>query len=504
MACLSLLLAGSYTGVQAQYMDDILRYSQPETGATARFMGLGNAQTALGGDLSSIAGNPAGLGFFSQSDLGITLDYTSNLNKARYFGTNSKNTVDRIGISQFSAVFNLPTRRAIGSNLSSGWVNFNIGVGYYKTNNFYGTLGYTGINSESSIADFMTSNDFTYGDFGEESGMIEKDAQGYYLPMTTLDNKQTVFNREEGSQSETDVSFGANYGNRFYIGASLGFARVNHRVNYLFMEDGSMENAGYIYSQNPSSRFVDPTNPDYSIYNPLLESEYAFDNEYWSDTRGNGFNAKLGLIYRPVSQVQIGVTATTPTWYTLTNEYTDYFGVTNFLGDGTDDGLEYPEETSYFDYNLRTPYRLNGGVAVIFGGGLISADVEYVDYASMRFSSESSDTDYNMNASIKEAYTNAVNFRVGAEYMLAPDVLIRAGYGRAGGPYKAFDSHTQTVSAGLGYRINNVYFDLAYRHLSQEYGLSPYQLQDANGPASPVVDVENTRNNISLTAGFKF
>ena len=505
IACLSMLLAGSFTGAHAQYMDDILRYSQPETGATARFKGLGNAQTALGGDLSSVAGNPAGLGFFSQSDIGITLDYTGNLNKAAYYGTGSKNTVDRVGISQFSAVFNLPNRRAIGSNLTNGWVNFNIGVGYYKTNNFYSTLGYTGINSESSIADFMTyNNGNTYGDFGWESGMIDKDATGALLPMTTLDNKQTVFNREEGSQSETDVSFGANYGNRFYIGASLGFTRVNHQVNYLFMEDGSIADYGYIYPVNPSSRFVDPGKDDYNVFNPLLESDYAYDNESLSDSSGNGFNAKLGVIYRPVNQVQIGVTATTPTWYTLTNEYTDYFGITNYLIDGTDDGLEYPEETSYFDYSLRTPYRLSGGVAVILGSGLISADVEYVDYASMQFSSDDHLTDVDMNNGIKDTYTSAVNFRIGAEYMLAPDLLIRGGYGYGGGPYRAFESHTQTVSGGLGYRINNVYFDLSYQHFSQDYGLSPYLLDDVNGPASPIVDVNNTRNNVMLTAGFKF
>src|SRR5690606_37410387 len=178
--------------------------------------------------------------------------------------------------------------------------------------------------------------------------------------------------------------------------------------------------------------------------------------------------------------------------------------VTNYLTGGTEDGLEYPEETTYFNYNLRTPYRLNGGVAVLLGMGLISADVEYVDYASMQFSSTDSGTDNNMNDNIQQTYTSAVNFRVGGEYMIAPDVLIRAGYGHSGGPFKDFDSPTQTVSAGLGYRINNVYFDLAYQHFSQKYSLNAYLLDDANGHYSPVVDVDNVRNSVFLTAGFKF
>lgn len=494
-----------YVSGQAQYMEDIRRYSQSEQGATARFKGLGNAQTALGGDISSISGNPAGLGFFSQSDISLSLDYLNDHNQATYFGEKSRNSVDKLGINQLGAVFNLPTRRAIGSNLTAGWLNFNIGVGYTRTNNFNTTLGYTGINPESSIADFMASGrGNVFNDFGWEAGMIDEHASGYDIPMTTLDNVQTVFNREEGFQSETNLSFGANYNNQFYLGASIGFTRVNHRVNYVFMEKGWIEDVGYIYSQNPSSRFVNPSNGDYDIYNPLLESAYDYDDENWSDTRGNGFNAKLGFIYKPVSQLQVGVTATTPTWYNLTNEYTDYYGITNYLLNGTEDGLEYPEETSYFDYNLRTPYRLNGGVAVLFGSGLISADIEYVDYTSMHFSSTDVQTDDNMNNDILNTYKSAVNFRIGGEYMIAPDLLIRAGYGHSGGPYRAFESNLQTVSAGLGYRINNVYFDLAYQNLAQKYSLSPYVLDDPNGPPSPIVDVSNSRNSVFLTAGFKF
>src|SRR5690606_1471121 len=130
------------------------------------------------------------------------------------------------------------------------------------------------------------------------------------------------------------------------------------------------------------------------------------DTEDWSTTTGNGFNAKVGLIYRPLSYLQIGVTATTPTWYKLTNDYEDYFGITNYLTDGTSTPPFTSEgEPTYYDYNLRTPYRINGGIAALFGQGLISADVEYVDYASMSFSSVNANTDDVMNEQIRESYT---------------------------------------------------------------------------------------------------
>ena len=513
---LSCLLVGSlFISAKGQYLQDVLRFSQPEQGATARFKGLGNAQTALGGDLSSLSGNPAGLGFFGQSDFSISIDYANNLNKASYYGTNSQHAVDKLGFNQLGAVFHFPTRRAQGSSLSSGWLNFNIGIGYNKTNNFNSTVGFTGVNSESSIADFMAyeaydlNND--YGNFGWDAGLIDErpidgdlDGDYEYVPMTALDNVQTVTNRETGFQSETNISFGANYSNVLYIGASVAFTHVNNDVNYLYMEDGAIETFGYINSMNPRSRFVDSGSDGYDVYNPLLESEYEYDNEYWSKTTGNGFNAKLGFIVKPTNYLQIGVTATTPTWYKLTNDYEDYLGITNYLTDGASVPFESEGEPTYYDYNLRTPYRINGGVAALFGQGLISADVEYVDYSSMNFSSTGAETDNIMNDQIRDTYTGAVNFRIGGEYVIAPAVLFRAGYGHTGSPYNDFESTTQRVSAGIGYRINNTYIDLAYQNLTQKYGWQTYLLDDANGVYSPVADIKNSRNSVFLTLGFKF
>src|SRR5690554_8047142 len=74
-----LCLAGAS---QAQYLEDAMRFSQPEYGGSARFRAMGNASTSLGGDLSSITGNPAGLGFFNNSDAGISLNYFNDTNRS--------------------------------------------------------------------------------------------------------------------------------------------------------------------------------------------------------------------------------------------------------------------------------------------------------------------------------------------------------------------------------------------------------------------------------------
>src|SRR5690606_33379245 len=118
-----LLLCTLCITANGQYLQDVLRFSQPEQGATARFKGLGNAQTALGGDLNSTSRKPTGVDFFWQSDFRITNDYANDLNKDSYFGANSRYNVDKLGFNQLCAVFHFPTPRARGSNLSSGWLN---------------------------------------------------------------------------------------------------------------------------------------------------------------------------------------------------------------------------------------------------------------------------------------------------------------------------------------------------------------------------------------------
>ncbi len=497
----ALFLGGFSLSVSAQYLDDLIRYSQPEQSATARFRAMGNAQNALGGDLSSIGGNPAGLGFFNQSDINIGFDYLNDLNKATYFGETTQQNIDKFIISHAGAVFHLPVRKQRGANLSQGWLNFNIGISYAQTNNFHTKTGYVGINPESSIADLMVETPGSvYNDFGWAAGMIDEHGNGGDIPMTMLDNRQEVYNTEQGIQSETNLSFGANYGNFLYIGASVGFARINHRFEHLYMEDGIIEDYSYIVTQNPGSRFTDQSDP---IYYNLLQSNYYYDNEYVSATRGNGVNAKLGVIFKPTPMLQVGLSATTPTWYQMTNDFSDRFYIENDQLNGeTTSFTDYDEwEETYFDYKYRSPYRFNGGVAVLFGRGLVSADVEFVDYASMRFSSNDRNTDDMMGTDIAQTLKGSANFRLGGEYLFTDNLLARAGFGYNGGPYKDFDSHTQLVSAGLGYRINNMYIDLAYQNVTQEYGHSPYTLESL---ASPVADINNTRNRVFMTLGFKF
>ena len=71
---LASMIASLPAMAMAQSTVDAYAISQNEMRGTARFMSMGGAFTALGGDLSVLGQNPAGIGVYRSSEFGATLD----------------------------------------------------------------------------------------------------------------------------------------------------------------------------------------------------------------------------------------------------------------------------------------------------------------------------------------------------------------------------------------------------------------------------------------------
>ena len=75
--------------VAGQSYADLARImSQQDVNGTARIQGIGGARTALGGDISAISGNPAGLGFYNSSEFSISPGFLYTSNTSNYLGFN--------------------------------------------------------------------------------------------------------------------------------------------------------------------------------------------------------------------------------------------------------------------------------------------------------------------------------------------------------------------------------------------------------------------------------
>lgn len=470
----------------AQFNQDALRFSRFNEGSTSRIKAIGNASTAVGGDLSSIGGNPAGLGFFNRSEISITPEFNSSKVTSTYFNQSESDSKDQLNFNNASLLFHSAKKVPVGSSATTGFLNFNFGLSFNRTNNFYDNLYLAGRNPNNSVADFLAeqanavggnTNDLNragnpLGWWGYEHYLIDSigsDAYGaIYAPNTYLNADQTLTRRRTGGQTEFNIAMGTNYSNKLYLGLSVGLTSLRYNSFSTFTELGNTE----------------PDGDEYTTY-------YDFNQQ----TRGSGVNFKLGMIYKPVETVRIGASFSSPTWYSIEDDSS--LGLETFYSGG--DQFPGSPETFADNYNLRTPMKVNGGVAVFFQQfGFLSADIEYVDYAGMKLSNYPTSDDDNQR--ISNLYKSVVNAKVGGEGRLNENLYLRAGYSYLANPEEGISGATNVVSGGLGYRVGNFYVDATYQNVSRKQTIYPYEVVTQ----SPAADLKWTNDNVYLTLGVRF
>jgi hypothetical protein len=482
--CIIALLAVSKSSF-AQYAKDAIRFSTGQTGSTSRIKAIGNANTAIGGDLTNISGNPAGLGYFTRSEASLTPEFDNHTSNSVYLGQSSTATKGNPNLNNGGIVFYTRLNTPSGDDKTHGWVSINVGLNYNRTNNFDERVNYGGKNSNNSINDYYAN---LANAEGTDDGTLQKWALDQklisafgtpsnfkYASNSYLGVQQAGYINRTGGQSGSDISVGANYSNKLYLGFGLGISSLRYNSTKTFNETGT---ASITEGTTPADRGFNST---YSQY---------------QTTSGEGFNFKFGAIYKVVEAVRVGAVITTPTFLTIDDSFSE--GLTNSLSNGNkyaNGPIEYP-----LTYTMRTPFKAAGGLSVFMGQyGFITGDIEYVDYSGTRLNSNDYYTNSFDNNIIKNTYKSAVNLRAGAELKLGP-VAFRGGYGIQPSPLKAGGSDTKTVSGGLGYRLGSYYIDAAYLHITGSRTELPYDI----GVNSPVANINQTNNNFFFTVGFRY
>ena len=134
-----LLLAAFAADAGAQTVADALRFSDNNYYGTARSISMGNAFTALGGDLGSISLNPAGsaVNNFSQATLTPNISIISSSAKynampsiADMFGPATKNNTARFTMPNVGTIINMNTGNKIGLKSISFGIVANASANY--------------------------------------------------------------------------------------------------------------------------------------------------------------------------------------------------------------------------------------------------------------------------------------------------------------------------------------------------------------------------------------
>lgn len=538
------LTLGLPLGAAAQTAIDAFSVSQLDLRGTARYMSMGGAFTALGGDISSLNQNPGGIGVYRSSDISLTLDLDAASAKSTVGGVFDKANKTTFAVNNFGYVGSVAT----GSEMMPF---FNWGVSYNRAASFDrhygGYLGAIGTSYSNLVADFTTSDGYTPGQLGESSAYnpyFDSDApwssilmfNSYAInPLSAGSNSYTgLFNydsstadayydiEEKGHVDEYSIDFGGNIQDVVYWGIGFGITDLDFK-QYAFYDEE-------IQSANVPNSDADSYVPDGSAY-------YSLDNvkHIW----GSGFNVKFGLIFKPVNEFRLGFAIHTPTYYNLSQES---HAVTNFnYGSDT-----YPAGETYnnsrdtewdsFDWKLQSPWRIMVGAAGVIGGrAILSADYEYRAFGDMKSKNwEGFDYDYT-NDDIKTYYQSVNILRLGAEYRVTPAFSVRAGYSYESSPVKAelldprgddvsyvytsgsVDSETQPaytlnrttnyVTCGLGYRYKNFYADLAYVYRNRKadyHAFTDYVDLEGYTVRAPKAELSKTTNSFVLTLGMRF
>ena len=521
LSCLSFLAIG-------QNEQDALLHSLYGPTGSARALGMAGAFSAVGADLSAATLNPAGLGFYRRSEFGITPAFRVIQNDAEYLGAISTANESNFGIGSWGFAFYNPVYVDNGRRrepAKRGLVSYTLAFGQNQLDNYYREVRASGFNERSSITDMFAERangvftDQLLDDVNSIEGMafnvfaIDTLAGSFSQYFPAFNNgriDQNLQQIESGRNNEWFISFGGNFNDKLYLGLTVGIQSIRYTQTFIFQEN-DVNNLHEFYEN-------DPQNPDFPLEFPA--SSLEFEDDY--TTSGSGINGKFGLIYRPLDELRIGLSVQTPTFLTLTDEFSN-----RLIFEGDEGVFDAPQEIEselgIFDYQLRTPFRATLGLMYLFGKqGFLSADVDFTDYSSANLSTNAainSGAFYDFeqeNANVKAFYQSAINVRLGGEFRTDP-LRLRAGaayysspFAEAGSVYIPFNSLNTTstldasrllFSLGAGIRQPSYYFDVTLLNQRRKDKFSPYTT-DSEQVFNP--NVINTRSTYALAASLGF
>jgi hypothetical protein len=467
----------------AQNETDALRFSQNYSGGTARSLGLAGAFGALGGDPSSLYINPAGLGVYRSSEFTFTTGMNYDKVRSNYLNANTEDFKYKLNISNLAYIYTYNTNR------NSGWVSASFGVGYNRLADFNRNVTMQGSNAQSSLMDEFVYNSnhknasTFYEDLAWNTDVLLYDSLTKVYSSDFTNDGYGQFQRKtietKGGIGEYDFSFGANYSNILYLGATMGVQRLDYEEISSHYEEDVNGTLVYLKSFNFNQHF----------------------NAY-----GTGFNFKFGAILKPINFLRLGLAVHTPTFYKINSEF--YTSMDTYFDKGLPLDMHDVSDVANTNYKLNTPFKAIGSIAFIFNKyGLFSFDYEMVDYTKARFRSDVGDYS-DINTTVGDIYKRTANIKTGLEGKLGP-FAARIGYGYYGNPYTSTELNSnykyQAYTAGFGFRGKSFFMDLAYvLNKSTEYHRL-YSYENTDGLlVSQISKMDIYQTKIMATVGFRF
>lgn len=533
-------------GISPERLAELSR-TQPY--GTARSMAMGGAITSLGGDMASLFVNPAGLGMYRTNEFSVTplVTVAGSENSAAEY---RKNSATRFGLANIGFVINLyqGTGRVVSINM--GFAYNRIADLNQRTSFAYDDL-YRGAGRAPSLLHAMAGQLTVNDRWPDSSGFlgyygrtapdlwgsmmaynsyllnVYEDNLGPYWAADHIGDNASVGHfydlESRGSIGEYALSLGLNISNKLYIGATFGLQSLSQRVNLYYGEDYRYLGLGG--GSDPKGVAIDGAGnqlseqADYMHYNQAMRLS------------GTGFNLKVGLTYRPIEAVRIGIAYHSPTWYSIEQSYGGQMASMSY---NNLDEQYYPSDVNtdgtWSDvgpdsWELSTPSRLLAGLSYTFGSrAILSVDYQCDWYNAIRVDNTPfwlPEPELYERSAIKERFAASHTIRLGGEFKATQRWALRAGVGYTSSLVKEpellqsspLPEQVITASAGMGFALSRaITLDVAYQFVAtrcSDYRLFyAAELQPTGAlamlDASQPVSTDYNRHNIALTLGFKF
>ena len=430
--------------------------ANPLTGS-AKFNAMAGSMGALGGDLSAINTNPASVGVFITGNISGTLAVNNSKTTSSFSNAANSYKLNNADLGQLGGVVVFET----SGNTPWKFVNFGV--------------NYTNQNLEEYI-ETPANSSYKF----QDSNLVDANGNPVTGTFTSLGH---AYDRT-GNLTNMNIAFGGNYDNKFYVGGSLNFK-------------------GATIEQYDSSRLsLDVDNNNSYVLNKQ-RTPYTEDS--------NGFSVSAGIIGKINNNIRLGASIESPTWWTQYRTYSEV----------NEDNLGY-----YFDYYDEDRKFTSPMKATVSGAFVMNKNFAFnVDYSlgltKPKYKVQGS-AETQLNDFFQSEYKNLSELRVGGEYRYN-NFRLRGGYGISNSPFEKranFDDlyvgKRETLGVGFGFDFKSFYVDAAYNKITTNstnvYGDGYYYSLANNGdvefftnnPNTFTSKLEDVKNNVTLTLGWKF
>lgn len=436
------------------YAQDVQRFAERQVIGTARYVAMGGAMTAIGGDPSAALDNPAGLGLYRRSEIMLTLDET--IDRTYQSGTNDRYGRSRFAAPQISAIWSLGNPQRIrGLIYSNFMLSSNRLATYNRDIHAEGKdlqmLNTICLKTNGLPEQYLQNKPWDDTEIGwlsilgYETYLINPAEDDLWTPAIELIDG-TLSISETGSYDQYTLSWAGNINNQWYIGLALNVPTLSYTKNVTHYE----------------------TNRTHSAE---LKSMYHLS--------GVGVSGTIGIIYRPIRALRIGASFLTPTTMSLSVQTESDM---NTRINGQSYTLLTPAN-GVISSEITSPLRSSISLAAQIGNeGMIAVQYDYTHAIKNK------DADF---APMDDVHT----LRIGAEAQAYRGLFINAGYVyessfrqddpvwvlayneiRTDMDYR-YTTYSQYASLGLGYRSDAVVAQVAYQYRWQNIHQYATELQ---------------------------